>query len=128
MNRDNPISPQWHGILDYMLGILFILSPWLVHFNNFSPVATVLMVLAGISLIGISMFTNYPLGMIHSFSFKTHRNIETVLAVFILISPWLLRYQDVPSATRMAVVMSVMWLIAIVMTNYQSRPKTISHL
>lgn len=115
-----PLNPFVHGILDYVVALLLIVSPWLFGFNDVSTVATQTMVTVGIIVFLLSIVTNYPLSVAKLVPFRTHGVIETMGAIALLASPWLLGYNDVTSAgTTIAVAVSVVWLAVVALTNYK---------
>lgn len=113
-----PLNPYTHGYLDYAVGLLLVVSPWLFGFDDVSSVATVTMVVVGLIVLLLSIMTDYPLGIIKAVPFKVHGVIETIGALFLLVSPWLLNYNIVQSATILAVVVALAWLVVVAMTRY----------
>jgi hypothetical protein len=115
-----PISALPHGFLDYTVGLLLLVSPWLFGFENISVNATYTMVGMGVVVLGLSLITNYPLGLIKAVSFPLHGKIETAGAVLLLASPWLLHFNDVDVARNLAVIVSIAWLGVVSLTNYST--------
>ena len=113
-----PISALSHGVLDYLVGIALLGSPWLFGFHLTSDNATYTMVAMGLVVLLLSMCTNYPLGMIRSVSFPLHGKIETAGAVVLLVSPWLVHFSDIATARNLAIVVSLVWLAVVALTNY----------
>jgi hypothetical protein len=113
-----PISARPHGVLDYSAGIFLLVSPWLFGFNDVSTAATITMVVFGLVVVVLSLLTNYPLGLIKLVPFSTHGRIETAGAIALLISPWLVRFADVPVARNIAVLVAIAWLGLVAFTNY----------
>src|SRR5690606_29916491 len=104
-------QPYPHAVLDYITGILLLVSPWVFQFQDISIIARNTMVIIGLFIILLSLLTAYPLGLIKAIPFKTHGVIETVGAIFLLISPWLLGYADpTHGATILAVIVGIVWL------------------
>lgn len=52
------ISTKAHGVLDYLMGILLIASPWLFNFNRGGD-ETWIPVILGSAIILYSLFTDY---------------------------------------------------------------------
>jgi hypothetical protein len=88
------ISTSTHGVLDYVVGVLLIVAPWLLNFAS-NGVETVVPVLLGIVVIIYSLFTNYERGLVHSISMKTHLWLDGILGLFLAVSPWLLNYEHI---------------------------------
>lgn len=124
-----PLQPYNHGIVDYVVGILLLVSPWLFGFADNSYTAMIVMRTMGIILIGLSLLTDYPLGVFKVIPFKTHGIIEAIGAVFLLLSPWIMGYSIIGSATSIAVIVGLLWITVVVMTNYSyhTRSHRMSH-
>ncbi len=123
-----PLQPYPHSILDYMTGLLLVASPWILQFHDVSSIATNTMVTLGIVVLGLSLITDYPLGVLKAVPFKTHGVIETLGAVGLLVSPWLLGYADeTGTATVFAVVVAIGWLGVVAVTNYNYHSERMVH-
>ncbi|MCE3234292.1 MAG: uncharacterized protein K0Q50_472 [Vampirovibrio sp.] len=114
-----PLSATSHGVLDYLVGILLIVSPWLFGFNDVTT-ATYTMLAVGIIVVALSAMTNYPLGLVKAVSFPAHGKIETVGALFLLASPWIARFPDVDVARNLAIIVALAWLGVVALTNYSA--------
>lgn len=115
-----PLQPYPHAILDYIVGLFLIVSPWLFRFS-FDPAGTNTMVTIGIITVVLSLLTDYPLGLIKVVPFPVHGVLETLGAIVLLVSPWLFGFSDIAAATRIAVVVSIAWLVVVALTNYSYR-------
>src|SRR5690606_32275896 len=87
------ISTKIHGILDYSMGILLIIAPWLFGFYEGGRESWVLILLGGGTII-YSLLTDYELGLAKAISMKTHLSIDLIAGVFVAASPWLLGFSD----------------------------------
>ena len=89
------IIPTWlHGMLDYPMGILLIVLPWLGGFADGGP-AMYVPIIAGIAVLGLSAFTAYEAGVVRSVPMSAHLTADAVLGVFLAASPWLFGFADV---------------------------------
>jgi hypothetical protein len=84
-----------HGILDYVAGIILLIAPNLFGFAHLGAPALVAR-WAGIILIVQSLFTNYELGLFKILPMRTHLTIDYILGIFLVISPWLFRFNHQP--------------------------------
>lgn len=115
-----PISATPHAVMDYCLGFLLVVSPWLFGFNDVSSAATLTMVTIGAVVIGVSLLTNYPLGLIKVIPFPVHGVIESVGALGLLASPWLMGFSDLEIARNLAVILGIGYFGIIALTNYHA--------
>lgn len=87
------ISTKVHGIMDYIMGVILIASPWLFGFAM-GGAETWIPVILGITTIIYSLFTDYELSASRNISMKTHLGLDTVSAIFLAASPWLFGFAD----------------------------------
>jgi hypothetical protein len=113
------ISALPHGLLDYAVGAMLVAAPWAFHFNQFEG-PTYTMLGTGLVVLMLSLFTDYPLGLVKAVPFATHGRLERVGALFLLISPWLLHYSDIESARNLALGVGLAYCGVIALTNYSS--------
>lgn len=81
------ISTKVHGILDYLMGIVLILLPFLFDFPE--GAATVLPIVLGAGTIVYSLMTNYEYGLMKLIPMKTHLSIDLMAGLLLLLAPWL---------------------------------------
>jgi hypothetical protein len=81
------ISTRVHGSLDYLIGIVVALSPWLFGFAG-TPTAWLHLV-AGLAVIGVALMTDFELGLVRAIPMPAHLMLDGVIGVFLLISPLL---------------------------------------
>lgn len=88
------ISLRVHNILDYVIGAILIISPWLVGFSEVVA-ARNLFVWGGIGLITYSLFTNYYYAVAHIIPLGVHMTLDALLGVIFILGPALFGYRDV---------------------------------
>ncbi|HET8855741.1 MAG TPA: SPW repeat protein [Salinimicrobium sp.] len=87
------IETKAHGMLDYLMGVLLIISPWLFDFDNGGAAQWIPMIL-GFSTIFYSIITNYELGLLKIISMKTHLMIDLFSGILLAVSPWLFGFAE----------------------------------
>ena len=87
------IPTKVHGVLDYLVGILLIASPWLFDFDR-GGMETWIPVILGIGALVYSIMTDYELGLIPKLSMRTHLTLDLVSGILLAISPWLFGFAD----------------------------------
>ena len=82
-----------HGVLDYLMGILLIASPWLFDFAR-GGAETWVPVVLGAGAILYSMMTDYELGLSKNISMSTHLTLDLLSGIVLAISPWLFGFAE----------------------------------
>jgi hypothetical protein len=83
-----------HGILDYILSIILLSSPWLFGFSRNGAETWIPLIIGG-SAVGYSLFTNDELGVMKLLPMGTHLTIDFLSGLFLVLSPWLFAFADV---------------------------------
>jgi hypothetical protein len=96
------ISTRVHGVIDYIVGVLLIIVPWLLGFAR-GGAETWVPVLLGIALILYSFFTNYELGVVKRLPMSTHLWLDGISGFILAISPWLFGFADIVWAPHLIV-------------------------
>lgn len=89
----NMISSKVHAVLDYLMGALLIVAPWLLGFADNSA-ATIVPVALGASTLLYSLITNYEYSLARILPFKTHLTIDFIAGALLLVSPWLFGFSE----------------------------------
>ena len=87
------INSKLHGVLDYLVGAILIISPWLFGFAN-SGAQTIIPVILGIGAILYSLVTKYELGIFKLIPFRIHLIFDILSGIFLASSPWLFGFAD----------------------------------
>lgn len=87
------ITTKTHGYLDYIVGLLLILAPWILGFYQGGAESWVPIILGAVTII-YSLMTDYELGVSPVLSMRTHLAIDLVGGLLLLISPWLFGFAD----------------------------------
>jgi hypothetical protein len=88
------ISIKLHSILDYLFGLLLILSPWIFMFSKdiFEAGSTIII---GVMVLAYSLFTNYNYSLAKLIPFRYHLMLDMGFGFVLGISPWLLGFADI---------------------------------
>ncbi|WP_345955425.1 SPW repeat protein [Mucilaginibacter sp. PAMB04168] len=87
------ISRKFHAVMDYMMGILLIASPWIFGFGDVDG-AKWSAVIIGIMMLIMSFITDYEGGGKKVLSMSAHLTMDVIAGVFLAVSPWLLGFSD----------------------------------
>lgn len=82
------IPTNIHGMLDYLMGLLLIVAPWLFGFAA-GGAETWLPVVLGAGVILYSLFTDYEMGLSKSLSVPAHLWLDGLGGALLAVSPWL---------------------------------------
>ena len=89
----NVIPTRVHGMLDYVVGLLLIASPWLFGFADDRAAMAVPVVLGAGALL-YSLMTRYELGLFPVIPMSAHLGIDFVSGLILLASPWTCGFAD----------------------------------
>lgn len=110
------ISTKMHGVLDYLVGLLLIVSPWLFNFADGGPQMWIPIILGAGAWV-YSLITNYEMGVFKTLSMKTHLAIDTMSGILLAASPWLFGFADVVYLPHL--VLGLFELLAVALTKTQ---------
>ena len=87
------IPTRTHGILDYVVGALLIVVPYVLGFADGTAAQWVPQFL-GLVAIGGAMMTDYELGVVRVIPMPVHLGIDIASGVLLALSPWLFGFAD----------------------------------
>lgn len=87
------IPTRTHGVLDYVVGALLIVVPYLLGFADGTAAQWVPQLL-GLVAIGGAMMTDYELGVLRVVPMPVHLGIDVASGVLLAASPWLFGFAD----------------------------------
>jgi hypothetical protein len=82
------IPTRTHGVLDYTVGLLLVIAPWLFDFAR-GGAETWVPVALGAGALVYSLFTKYELGGVRKIPMPVHLTLDLVSGVLLAASPWL---------------------------------------
>lgn len=119
MIREGPVPVFVHGVAEYGLGVLFILAPFLFSFDSDLATAVAILVGAGVIVLGIA--TEGPVGVLRSLPLAAHVVLDYVLALFLLVSPFLFSFTEDRGAFAFFVILGVGHLVMTTLTSFDVR-------
>jgi hypothetical protein len=87
------IPRKTHGIMDYLWAAMMIAAPFLLGFTTITAAAACFFI-AALSVILLSLFTNYELGVWKRLPMAFHLDMDVVLGFALVISPWLFGFYN----------------------------------
>ncbi len=120
------IIPRFfHGVADYLSGLLLLAAPNLLDFANAGGSAAWLPRVVGLTILLQALSTDYELGVMKMIPISLHLLIDYVVGAFLIAAPWLLGFSGVRAAMMTTVVMGVLVIGLTAMTQPRGRPRTI---
>jgi phosphatidylglycerophosphate synthase len=84
-----------HAAMDYAVGILLLVAPWLFGFADESNAAMWVSIVVGVAILGQSALTDYEGGVLaRAIGMRTHLMTDALVGLFLAISPWLFGFAD----------------------------------
>jgi hypothetical protein len=118
MLTKGPIAPGVHGLLDYVLGAVLILAPFILGFD--SDTAKTVSVVAGVAELGVAMTTAWSRGIVKLIPPAVHGVIDYVFVVALILAPFIFGFDDDGTATAFFVILGVGGLGLVAATRFVS--------
>jgi hypothetical protein len=87
------IDSRTHAVLDYAVGLLLIVSPYLFGFGQWG-IEQWLPQLIGAMTIVMSLFTRYELSIAKIIPFPVHLTVDVIGALTLIASPWVFGFAE----------------------------------
>jgi len=105
-----------HAIIDYLMALILTIGPSVAGFNGRQ--AKYAYLLAAI-MFTLALLTRYPVGLVRVLRFWLHGAVELVLAVLILILPWLANFSRGVHSRNFSVLTALLMLAIWFMTDFR---------
>ncbi|WP_127145227.1 SPW repeat domain-containing protein [Pelagibacterium montanilacus] len=83
-----------HAIIDYLVGLLLLVAPYLFGFAT-GEIEQVLPQVLGVLTLVMSLITRYDLSIAKIIPVPIHLGVDAVAGVLLAASPWLFGFADV---------------------------------
>jgi hypothetical protein len=113
-----PISPQMHGMLDYVLAATLIAGPLMLHFHDDTARAFVLVIGGAASVLAVA--TAWSRGIVRVIPPILHAYADIGATVAMIAAPFVLGYSDHAVATAFSIVVGAGGLGATLLTRFES--------
>jgi hypothetical protein len=88
------ISTAFYGVLNYILSLTLIASPWLFGLVDISSAALFLPLYIGWLQLIMAIFSNNETGFIKQFPMTIHFTLDVLMGFILLVSPWLYTFSS----------------------------------
>ena len=106
-----------HGVIDYVMVILLAVGPSVAGFTG--PQATMCYGLAVVHFL-LTIITRFPLGITKTLPFWLHGTVEIVVAVLLIILPWLAHFSAGVHSRNFVGAIGVLIAVIWALTNYRA--------
>ena len=106
-----------HGVIDYLMVIFLAIGPGVAGFHGRQ--ATMCYLLAAVHFL-MTVITRFPLGVLKTLPFALHGAIEIVVAVLLIILPWLANFSAGVLSRNFFVAIGVLIGLIFLLTDYRS--------
>ena len=124
--EQGPIPRLVHGAVEYVGGVICIAAPLVLDFESAAAIAVSLGV--GILLLLLAATTEGPPGLVSGVNFEVHVVIDFVLALFLIVAPFVFGISDREAPTVFFVALGVVHLLVTIGTRFKQEPTGGPHL
>lgn len=117
MLREGPIPRFLHGIVEYLLGLVFVAAPFLFGFDE--DVAVGLSLLVGLGFLGFAACTEGPTGMVNQISLTIHVIADYAIVVLLIAAPFLFGFTGEAASTAFFLIMGIGFLMMCIGTRFR---------
>ena len=114
------ISPEVHGILDYVSAIVLILVPGVLAFDEISPFAYWLSVIAGCVLILYSLMTDYEFSIGMFIPLRIHLVLDFSAGILFILWPFIFDFTGLAMAYYLVMGFGILLVVALTQSDEES--------
>ena len=89
-----PISSRAHALLDYPLGVVLVVAPFLFGLDDAGEAAVAVPVAIGALVLLQSLVTDYEYSVENALPLPVHLAVDVVAGALLALSPWLFGFAD----------------------------------
>lgn len=115
--RRGPIPLSLHAMLDPLIAIVFIASPWIFGFSDVDDAKILCIAVGAVILIGGAM-TDWRWSIARVLPLRAHMATDLLLGAVLILSPFVLGFSDEGGATRFTVIAGVLEILAALATRW----------
>ncbi|GAB3348078.1 SPW repeat domain-containing protein [Modestobacter lapidis] len=124
MLREGPIPQAVQGLLEYLVGFLFVAAPFLLGFTD-SGMATAASIVVGVVFLVLASTGAGPTGLVHQLGPPAHALLDAVLAVLLIAAPFVLGFSAEATPRNLFLVAGVGWLLVTIGSRYDRQPAAV---
>jgi VIT1/CCC1 family predicted Fe2+/Mn2+ transporter len=120
MMRDGPIPLLAHGLIEYAAGVLFIVAPFLLSFDDGAAIA--ISIAVGVVVIVVAASTDGPTSLVNQIPRPAHVALDYVLGVLLIVVPFLASFSNETAPTAFFIALGLLHLLLTIGTKFRSAP------
>jgi hypothetical protein len=118
MLREGPVPRVVHGVVEYVLGALFLAAPILFDFD--SAIATGVSIAIGILvLVNTAITAGLPTSLVNQLAITAHVTVDLVLSIFLIVAPFVLGFADETAPRNFYMILGVGLLLLTIGTRFR---------
>ena len=99
-----------HGFFDYILGLLMICAPWLLHYHD-DHVETWGPSIIIATMFTYDIFTDYETGLVKFLAMPAHLWFDFVCGFALMVAPWLFSFNEIPRAPYVCMTIGILIIL-----------------
>lgn len=112
------MSLSVHVLLEYGVGVLSMVAPFLFSFDD--DAAKIVSVLVGAGILVLAVVTDAPTGVAKTLPVASHVVLDYVISLFLIVAPFIFGFSgDDTAATAYFLVIGVTYVVLAVLTRYR---------
>jgi hypothetical protein len=115
-----PLPLRVHAAIEPVIGIILIAAPWIFGFSDAND-AKVLCIVLGVVVILSGAMTDWRVSLVRLIPLRMHLMTDLLIALILIVSPFVLGFSDNGGATRFMIVAGVLEAIAALSTRWDPR-------
>ena len=102
--------------MEYAVGVLFIVAPFLLGFDERAP--TALAIVIGVALLVFTASSDLPTGLARTLPVGIHAVVDILVGILLIAAPFLFSFNDEGAATAFFIVLGVGFLLLTIATRF----------
>jgi SPW repeat len=116
--RRGPVPLLMHASIEPIAAILLIASSWIFGFSD-NGTAQAVTIIIGVIMLASGAMTDWRLALVRLIPLRMHFMTDLVLAVVLVVSPFMFGFSGNGAATRFAIIFGVLELLTSLATRWE---------
>jgi hypothetical protein len=105
MPRNGPIPLNVHAMIEPIIGVLFILAPFVLDFDHSE--AKTLSIIVGVVILLVGMMTRWRLSLVKLIPLRMHFAGDVLIGIVCIAAPFVLGFSDETAPTVWFIVLGI---------------------